>query len=54
MIRQSPLLSKYIRKRKSDLYFDSSFSFVKALASNSNGLDGLNAHMVTIDELAGD
>ncbi len=52
MIRQSPLLSKYIRKRKSDLYFDSSFSFVKALASNSNGLDGLNAHMVTIDELA--
>ena len=52
MVKQSPLLSKHIRKRKSDLYFAPTMSFIKALASNSNGLDGLNAHMVTIDELA--
>lgn len=52
MVKQSPLLSKHIRKRKSDLYFSATMSFIKALASNSNGLDGLNSHMVTIDELA--
>ena len=52
MVKQSPLLSKHIRKRKSDLYFAPTMSFIKALASNSIGLDGLNAHMVTIDELA--
>lgn len=52
MTKQSPLLSKHIRKRKSDLYFAPTMSFIKALASNSNGLDGLNSHMVTIDELA--
>lgn len=40
------------RKRKSDLYFDPSFSFIKALSSNRNGLDGLNSHCVIIDELA--
>lgn len=52
MVKQSPLLSKHIRKRKSDLYFNPTMSFIKALASNSNGLDGLNGHMITIDELA--
>ena len=52
MVKQSSLLSKHIRKRKSDLYFNPTMSFIKALASNSNGLDGLNAHMVVIDELA--
>lgn len=52
MVKQSPLLSKYIRKRKSDLYFEPTMSIIQALASNSNGLDGLNSHMVTIDELA--
>ena len=52
MVKQSKELSKVLRKRKSDIYFDPTFSFVKALASNSNGLDGLNAHLCTIDELA--
>ena len=52
MVKQSPLLSKHIRKRKSDLFFNPTLSFIKALASNSNGLDGLNGHMITIDELA--
>lgn len=52
MIQQSPSLSKYFKKRKSDLYTPFNYGFIKALASNTNGLDGLNAHMVTIDELA--
>ncbi len=52
MIAQSKALSKHIRKRKSDLYFDPNFSFIKALSSNRNGLDGLNSHCVIIDELA--
>ena len=52
MIQQSPELSRHLKKRKSDIYFPANYGTIKALASNSNGLDGLNAHMVTIDELA--
>lgn len=52
MIQQSPTLSKHIRKRQSDLYFPKNMGTVKALASNSNGLDGLNGHCIVIDELA--
>ena len=52
MVQQSPLLSKHLKKRKSDIYYSGNFGFIQALASNSNGLDGLNSHMVTIDELA--
>lgn len=52
MIQQSKALSKYFKKRKSDLYIKSNFGTIQALSSNTNGLDGLNAHMVTIDELA--
>lgn len=52
MIRQSPQLAKHIKKRASDLYFSVNFGFIKALASNSNSLDGLDAHMAVIDELA--
>ena len=52
MIQQSPELSRHLKKRKSDIYFPANYGIIKALASNSNGLDGLNAHMVTIDELA--
>lgn len=52
MIRQSPMLSKHVKKRASDLYFPLNFGFIKALASNSNSLDGLDVHCATIDELA--
>lgn len=52
MVRQSPELSKNITKRQSDLYFPYNLGFIKALASNSNSLDGLNGHLITIDELA--
>ena len=52
MIRQSPLLSKHVKKRASDLYFPLNFGFIKALASNTSSLDGLDVHCATIDELA--
>lgn len=52
MVKQSPLLSKHIKKREADLYFAYNFGFIKALASNSNSLDGLDCHCGVIDELA--
>lgn len=52
MIKQSPHLRKHIRKRQSDLYFPHNMGTIRALASNSNGLDGLNGHGIIIDELA--
>lgn len=52
MIRQSPTLSKHIRKRAADLYFPLNMGYIKALASNSNSLDGLDVHAAVIDELA--
>lgn len=52
MAQQSPELSKHLKKRKSDIYCSFNYGTLQALASNSNGLDGLNSHMVTIDELA--
>ena len=52
MIKQSPLLSKHIRKRAADLYFSQNMGFIKALASNSNSLDGLDVHCGVIDELS--
>ena len=51
MIKQSPYLSKHVRKRKSDLYFDATYSKMEALSKNSNSLDGKNAHLAVIDEL---
>jgi phage terminase large subunit-like protein len=52
MTRQSPFLKKHIKKRQSDLYFPYNLGFIRALASNSNSLDGLNGHFIIIDELA--
>ena len=52
MVRQSPVLSANIKKRTADLYFDKNFGFIKALASNSNSLDGLDVHCAVIDELS--
>lgn len=52
MIKQSPLLSKHVKKRASDLYFALNMGYIKALASNTNSLDGLDVHGATIDELA--
>jgi phage terminase large subunit-like protein len=51
MVRQSPYLSKHVRKRKTDLYFDATMSLFRPLGKNSNTLDGLNSHAVFVDEL---
>ncbi|HGO9411010.1 TPA: terminase large subunit [Bacillus cereus] len=51
MIKQSPYLSKHIKKRKSDLYFPLTMSSLMPLAKSSNTLDGLNSSLVVIDEL---
>ena len=53
MIRQNPLLKKHIRKRKTDLFHEGTFSKIEPLSRNSETLDGLNAHLVIIDELHG-
>ena len=52
MVQKSPLLKKHIRKRASDLYFAYNFGFIKALASETGSLDGLDVHCGVIDELA--
>jgi len=51
MVSQSSLLKKHIRKRKSDLYVDLTFSTFEPLASDSNTLDGLNMHCGILDEI---
>lgn len=53
MIKQSEHLSNHMRKRKSDLFFEATLSRFQALGKNSDTLDGLNAHLVIMDELHG-
>ncbi|MGX7091552.1 terminase large subunit [Hutsoniella sourekii] len=50
MVQQNELMSEIIKKRKSDLYVPTSFSKFEALGKNSDTLDGLNAHLVVLDE----
>lgn len=51
MIKQSPDLLQVVKKRKSDIYFPLTFSKFQPLGKNSDTLDGLNSHLVIIDEL---
>ena len=51
MIKKSPELNKRIRCLVSGIFYDKTDSFMKALASDSNSLDGLNAHFVICDEV---
>lgn len=51
MVKQSPVLSKFIKKRQTDMYMPITFSKMALLASESKSLDGLNSHCVIIDEL---
>jgi len=51
MIRKSPILAKAIRCLVGGIYYDANDSYFRALASDSNSLDGLNAHLVIADEL---
>lgn len=51
MVKQSPELAQTVKKRKSDLYFPLTYSKMQPLGKNSDTLDGLNSHLVIIDEL---
>lgn len=51
MIKKSPVLAKRIRTLVNGLFYDKTESFFKALASDSNSLDGLNAFFVIGDEI---
>lgn len=51
MIKKSPELDKRIRCLVNGIYYDKTESYMKALASDSNSLDGLNAHFVVCDEV---
>lgn len=51
MINKSPALAKRIRCLVGGIYYDATDSFYRPLASDSNTLDGQNAHFVTADEV---
>lgn len=51
MIRKSPALSSRVRRLVNGIFYDKTESVFKALASDSNSLDGLNAHFVIADEV---
>lgn len=51
MRAQSPALRSATKKRQSDIYFPTTFSFLKALAADSSTMDGLNAHFFSQDEI---
>jgi len=53
MVKQSPDLSRHMKKRKSDLYYVPGMSKLQPLSRNSDSLDGLNASFVIMDELHG-
>lgn len=51
MVKKSPALFKKIRTLINGLFYDNTESFFKALASDSNSLDGLNSFYVIADEI---
>jgi phage terminase large subunit-like protein len=51
MRAQSPEIRALVNKRRTDMYMPSTFSSFEPLSSDSDTLDGLNAHLVIIDEL---
>ena len=51
MIKKSPPLAKRIRCLIGGIYYDEKDSYFRALASDSNSLDGLNSHLVIADEV---
>ena len=51
MRNQSPEISALVKKRRTDMYMPMTFSSFEPLSSDSNTLDGLNSHLVIIDEL---
>jgi len=51
MIKKSPSLAKRIRCLVGGIYYDANDSYFRALASDSNSLDGLNTHFAVADEV---
>lgn len=51
MIKKSPMLDKRFRCLIGGIYYDEADATFRALASDSNSLDGLNAHLVIADEV---
>ena len=51
MMKHSPFLSKHLKKRASDLYFQWNEGIIKPLASDVKKLDSYNSHAVIVDEL---
>ena len=51
MIKKSPTLDRITRCLIGGIYYDKTDSVFRALASDSNSLDGLNAHFVIADEV---
>lgn len=51
MVKKSPALNKRTRCLITGIFYDATESFYKALASESNNLDGLNAHFIIADEV---
>lgn len=51
MIKKSPALDKVMRCLIGGIYYDRKDSYFRALASDSNSLDGLNSHLVIADEV---
>jgi len=52
MRRQSPVLMKHLKLATGGIYIPLNMGWIKALASNTNSLDSLDAHAVILDELA--
>ena len=51
MIKKTPVLAKRFRCLIGGIYYDDKDAVFRALASDSNSLDGLNAHLVIADEV---
>lgn len=52
MIRQEPELQSLAKKRRTDIYIDSSNSSAKPIPFSAKKSDGLNPHLAVLDELA--
>jgi phage terminase large subunit-like protein len=50
MRQQSPQIKDLTKKRQSDIYFPATMSTLKAIASDTKTMDGLNSSMFSLDE----
>ena len=52
MVTQEPELAELVKKRRSDVYMESTNTMVRPLAFNAKKSDGFNPHMAVCDEIA--